>query len=114
MIGSIKFYCLIFDSKYISSFFQDKFASFSCACPSGFNGTQCEINIDDCTPSACANGGTCIDGVNSYECRCPVGFTGRACEVMLPTETPLTTTEQLNNSVSTTPSSHVNNSVVGE
>jgi len=30
----------------------------------GFNGTECENNIDDCDPNPCQNGGTCIDEVN--------------------------------------------------
>ena len=37
------------------------------------------IDIDDCTPNICANGGTCIDGVNSYTCSCSPGYTGRNC-----------------------------------
>lgn len=30
---------------------------FNCSCQSGFNGTQCEHNIDDCPSSGCGNGG---------------------------------------------------------
>lgn len=42
----------------------------------GFNGTNCENNIDDCPDHQCANGGTCIDGVNTYNCQCPPEWTG--------------------------------------
>lgn len=42
----------------------------------GFNGTNCENNIDDCPGHQCANGGTCIDGVNTYNCQCPPEWTG--------------------------------------
>ena len=34
-----------------------------CQCPSGFNGTSYEINIDDCSPNPCQNGAFCIDGI---------------------------------------------------
>lgn len=43
----------------------------------GFNGTNCENNIDDCPDNQCANGGTCIDGVNTYNCQCPPEWTGK-------------------------------------
>jgi hypothetical protein len=52
----------------------------SCACPTGFTGTTCETNIDDCTPGACMNDGTCVDGVNSFTCSCLPGYSGAACE----------------------------------
>lgn len=49
----------------------------TCDCPSGFSGTNCEIeslcfsgNIE------CQNGGTCLDGT----CKCPDGFIGTNCE----------------------------------
>lgn len=42
----------------------------------GFNGTNCEHNIDDCPGHQCANRGTCIDGVNTYNCQCPPEWTG--------------------------------------
>jgi len=44
-----------------------------CKCVPGFNGDNCENNIDDCTPAAiksCKNGGKCVDGINSYTCDC--------------------------------------------
>lgn len=36
--------------------------------------------MDDCTPGACHNNGTCTDRVGGYECRCPPGFVGPRCE----------------------------------
>ena len=30
-----------------------------CSCADGFEGVQCEVNIDDCTPNPCQNRGTC-------------------------------------------------------
>ena len=37
-------------------------------------------DIDDCTPDACKNGGTCTDGVNTFSCACSAGYTGDKCE----------------------------------
>ena len=37
-------------------------------------------DINDCAPSPCANGGTCIDKVNAYKCVCVPGYTGENCE----------------------------------
>ena len=38
------------------------------------------IDIDDCYPDPCQNGGTCVDDVDSHACYCPAGFTGVHCE----------------------------------
>ena len=35
----------------------------SCECPPGFEGTRCEVNVDDCADNRCQNNGTCIDKV---------------------------------------------------
>uniref|UniRef100_A0A3B3ZAP4 Uncharacterized protein n=1 Tax=Periophthalmus magnuspinnatus TaxID=409849 RepID=A0A3B3ZAP4_9GOBI len=45
-----------------------------------FNGTNCENNIDDCPGHQCANGGTCMDGVNTYNCQCPPEWTQHCME----------------------------------
>ena len=37
------------------------------------------VDIDDCSPGVCKNGGTCHDGVNSYTCSCAPGYTGPNC-----------------------------------
>jgi len=52
----------------------------ACVCPTGFSGTACETNIDDCDPNPCLNGGTCTDGVDDYACSCIDGYTGTNCE----------------------------------
>ena len=36
--------------------------------------------LDDCSPSPCQNGGTCILQLPGYYCRCRGGFDGRNCE----------------------------------
>ena len=56
-------------------------ASYTCSCPTGFAGTNCETNIDDCAAAPCENGGVCSDGIASYTCACPAGFAGANCEI---------------------------------
>lgn len=53
------------------------FISFSHA---GFQGVNCEQNIDDCPGNLCQNGAQCIDGVNAYRCKCSPNYTGEFCE----------------------------------
>ncbi|KAI3363575.1 hypothetical protein L3Q82_012165 [Scortum barcoo] len=55
----------------------------TCRCLAGFTGPRCETNVDDCLMKPCANGATCLDGVNRFSCLCPSGFTGRFCTVNL-------------------------------
>jgi len=38
------------------------------------------VDIDDCDPNPCDNGGNCTDGINSFICHCVDGFTGENCE----------------------------------
>ena len=53
-----------------------------CDCEgTGFEGTLCDLNIDDCTPALCLNGGRCVDAINKAFCDCSgTGFQGAACE----------------------------------
>ena len=39
------------------------------------------IDIDNCNPNPCDNGGTCTDGVASYTCECAEGWTGDNCRI---------------------------------
>ncbi|XP_060896814.1 protein delta homolog 2 [Labrus mixtus] len=55
----------------------------TCRCLAGFTGARCEIDVDDCLMKPCANGATCLDGVNRFLCLCPAGLTGRFCTVNL-------------------------------
>ena len=54
--------------------FQDLFNDYSCSCQPGYFGRNCEMEIDECLPRPCENGGTCTDLVNGYRCDCPTDF----------------------------------------
>ena len=56
-------------------------SGYTCECPPGYTGTNCEALIDDCASAPCQNAGTCTSGVNAYACSCPAGFTGTNCEI---------------------------------
>lgn len=47
----------------------------------GFTGIQCEININECEPNPCLNGGTCQDLINGFMCSCANGFSGSRCQI---------------------------------
>lgn len=51
-----------------------------CQCSSGYTGRLCEVDVNECDPSPCLNGATCVDGQGSFTCRCPPGFNGTRCE----------------------------------
>lgn len=51
-----------------------------CSCLSGFRGSRCEINVNECARRPCANGATCVDRINHYTCTCPPGYAGRHCD----------------------------------
>ncbi len=52
--------------------------TYRCSCVAGYQGTNCEENIDECASNPCQYGGTCIDGVS--KCTCGLDFSGLHCE----------------------------------
>ena len=47
----------------------------------GFEGKNCEVDINECESNPCKNNGTCVDEINDYKCTCKAGFVGKSCEV---------------------------------
>lgn len=63
---------------------QDLENDYSCTCPQGFYGKNCEIIAMTCADDPCFNGGTCEEKfTGGYVCRCPPTFTGSNCEKRL-------------------------------
>lgn len=56
--------------------------SFSCSCPSGFSGRQCQEQLNPCSPSPCADGAPCQpDAADGFRCLCPPDRQGVRCEM---------------------------------
>uniref|UniRef100_A0A3Q2XA83 Crumbs cell polarity complex component 2 n=1 Tax=Hippocampus comes TaxID=109280 RepID=A0A3Q2XA83_HIPCM len=52
-----------------------------CQCDAGYQGANCEENINECESAPCQNGAICKDGVNAYQCFCVPGFQGFHCDL---------------------------------
>ena len=53
---------------------------FTCKCNAGFEGRNCESNVDECAGNDCSGRGKCVDGANAYTCQCETGYDGKDCE----------------------------------
>uniref|UniRef100_A0A8B9M689 Protein delta homolog 2 n=1 Tax=Accipiter nisus TaxID=211598 RepID=A0A8B9M689_9AVES len=63
----------------------DRDGEYSCLCPEGFHGKDCEMKTGPCEKagSPCKNGGQCQDEngfASNFTCRCLAGFVGDLCE----------------------------------
>ena len=59
----------------------DGFASYTCNCAYGFDGSNCTIDlVDECVSGPCQHSGICTHAVWSYTCACPGGWAGENCD----------------------------------
>ena len=60
----------------------DLINGFSCLCPDGFTGDQCQHDLRCQSSKApkCLNNGVCVSSTNGVFCQCPLGFKGTLCE----------------------------------
>ena len=50
-------------------------------CEPGYQGTICNVEIDECRSEPCQNGGICSDLLADFSCECATGWTGKDCSV---------------------------------
>ncbi|XP_038063463.1 protein crumbs-like isoform X2 [Patiria miniata] len=59
--------------------------TYMCICPIGFNGTNCELEIDWCDSNPCQHeGSNCTSTREGFNCSCGPGYKGTFCEEKLP------------------------------
>ena len=58
-------------------------SSHECECYPGYEpkGTEC-VEIDECDPNPCQNGGNCTDLIDNFVCTCFPEFTDENCSVI--------------------------------
>ncbi|XP_037091351.1 cubilin homolog [Pollicipes pollicipes] len=62
----------------------DRYGAFECQCPPNWQGTTCEVDVDECselsgTDLGCQNGATCSNTAGAFSCQCPSGWYGQRC-----------------------------------
>ena len=59
----------------------DQVNGFICSCDNGYNGTLCDMEVDECLPEPCLNDGSCTDNIGSFRCSYAAGYVGETCGV---------------------------------
>ncbi len=49
---------------------------FRCVCDPGYQGSYCQLPINECATNPCQNGARCEDKVGYYTCKCRPGYEG--------------------------------------
>ncbi|XP_028828786.1 protein crumbs homolog 2a isoform X2 [Denticeps clupeoides] len=57
----------------------DRFNLFSCDCASGWEGSHCDVDINECVLHPCAHG-RCTNQAGGFQCTCLPGYGGSTCE----------------------------------
>ncbi|XP_071506100.1 uncharacterized protein [Diadema antillarum] len=55
-------------------------SSYTCQCPPGYTGINCETDVDECSSAPCQHDGTCIDLINGFSCNCTERYEGAMCQ----------------------------------
>ena len=51
--------------------------TYTCSCVGGYDGVNCEVDIDDCANVTCTGEHRkCVDGLMSHQCVCQDGYEG--------------------------------------
>jgi hypothetical protein len=53
----------------------------TCKCDAGYDGADCQNDINECIGKDCSNEGTCANNIGFYKCDCNDGRGGADCEI---------------------------------
>ncbi|XP_023932397.1 cubilin-like [Lingula anatina] len=62
----------------------DLYNGYTCRCPSAWQGTRCNEDVNECatlagTDMGCQNGATCTNTIGSFRCTCTANYRGIRC-----------------------------------
>ncbi|XP_019618082.1 PREDICTED: protein jagged-1-like isoform X2 [Branchiostoma belcheri] len=60
---------------------RDGLDRYTCDCQPGWDGRDCETEINRCSSSPCKNNATCHGGQYEYSCQCAAGWEGKDCDI---------------------------------
>eukprot|EP01052_Picozoa_sp_SAG31_P035914 SAG31_NODE_4399_length_3269_cov_11.372871_4_plen_260_part_00 len=52
---------------------------YQCECSAGYEGSNCDAEVDYCASRPCENGGSCMSTEEGYQCECKRGYEGSNC-----------------------------------